>query len=364
MDFDHNNVRASLDEDRLSSLPLELIHQILSLFDTKFAVQTCLLLSPRWKLIWTSMPCLNFSCSGFKTLPKFSRFVTHVLSHRNHQVEVSSLNLSFRGEATQVSVRKIVNYAFLHNIQELIVFSSPKNEFPPYFFSSHTLKHLTFATVLCDPCLSPKTPWDFPALTTLYLKNISLCDDYRESIDRFSNCVNLNNLTLEFVTVNAKVFEIITPQLFNLRLIYYRGSNVINVIAHQLENLTIIHCLMKDLNIPLGLSSFCYKGYNPPQWFKNCFNSVNKVSVTLSMYRPRNPYKKGDARGIIKMFHELHSVRYLTLNLDIIECISSFPKLLSTQPSPFSNLIRLNIDSGTRDTCKLKMSTKARNFLL
>ncbi|XP_071692717.1 putative F-box/FBD/LRR-repeat protein At4g03220 [Rutidosis leptorrhynchoides] len=366
MDFDHNNVRAALNEDRLISLPHELIHQILSRFDTKFVVQTCLLLSPRWKLIWTSMPCLDFSSNGFKTLAKFSKFVTHVLSHRNHQVEVSSVKLNFRGAASQAFVRKIATYAFSHNVQEISVICDPKNhyEFPPCLFSSQTLKHVTFKTYIYEPCLTPKTPWDFPALTTLHLKEISLCDDERESINLFSKCVNLENLTLERVKVKAKVFDIITPRLSNLRLLNHKYSNVINVIAHQLENLTITESSINDLNIPSGLSSFCYKGYHPPRWFKKCVNSVNNVTVSLYMYCPKVVYKQEDARGIINMLQELHSARYLALNLDIVECISAFPDLLYAQPSPFSNMIRLNIDSGTRDTCKVKMSTEARNFLL
>ncbi|XP_071695686.1 F-box/FBD/LRR-repeat protein At3g26920-like [Rutidosis leptorrhynchoides] len=287
MDFNHNNVRSALKEDRLSSLPLELIIQILSRVDTKLAIQTCLLLFPRWKRIWTLMPSLNFSTSGIKNLAKFSKFVTRVLYHRNHQVEVSSVNLYFRGADTQNFVTQITNYAISHNVQELILDVRPKNKFPLYLFSSQTLKHLTFRTYTYDPCLTPITPWDFPALTTLYLKDISLCDDRRKSLDIFSRCVNLQNLTLEFVKVNAKVFDIITPRLSNLTLAYYRGSNVINVTAPQLKNLTIIGCsLINDLNIPsgLGLSSFCYKGYHPPHWFKNYHLSVNKVTVSLRLY--------------------------------------------------------------------------------
>ncbi|XP_071696038.1 F-box/LRR-repeat protein At3g26922-like [Rutidosis leptorrhynchoides] len=363
MDFDLNNVRSSLDDDRLSGLPPELILQILTRVDTKLAIQTCLLLNPRWKLIWTLMPCLNFSSSGFKTLAEFSKFVTHVLTHRNHQVEVSSVNLCLPGEDTQDFVREIVNYAFSNNVQELILDIRPKNEFPSNLFRSRTLKHLTFRN--CTYAwVTPKTQWDFPALTTLYLDGISLCEDEHESVDLFSKCINLQNLTLESVTVNAKVFEIITPRLSNLRLIHFSGSDGINVIAPQLENLTVIDCYLKYLNIPSGFSSFCYEGLDPPEWYKYFFYSVNKASVSLNVYRPENPYEQEDAHGIINMLQELHSAKFLTLNLDIVECISSFPELISTRPSPFSNLTRLNIDSSTRDTWKLKMSTEAKNFLL
>ncbi|XP_063940143.1 uncharacterized protein LOC108200929 isoform X3 [Daucus carota subsp. sativus] len=46
-------------EDRLSSLPDELIHQILSFLGTRQAVQTSIL-SKRWKRMWTGLPVLSF----------------------------------------------------------------------------------------------------------------------------------------------------------------------------------------------------------------------------------------------------------------------------------------------------------------
>ncbi|RZC75581.1 hypothetical protein C5167_051074 [Papaver somniferum] len=51
-------------QDRISSLPDNLIHHILSFIDTKYAVQTSVL-SKRWKTTWISLPYLNFTWSGF-----------------------------------------------------------------------------------------------------------------------------------------------------------------------------------------------------------------------------------------------------------------------------------------------------------
>nr|GEX84032.1 hypothetical protein [Tanacetum cinerariifolium] len=195
MEIDSNKVRSVVNQDRLSALPDELIHQILSCFDTKFAVQTSML-SSRWKLIWKSVPC------------------------------------------------------------------------------------------------------------------------------------------------------------------------VINVIAPQVENLTVISCSINNIKAPLRLSYFCYYGYHP-KWFKNCFRSLNEVSVSLSIYKKNQPYEETAARETINMLQELRSARCLTLNMDIVECISSFPDLLSHLPSPFSNLISLNIISYMRDDAyKVKLPTEARNFLL
>ncbi|KAI3728232.1 hypothetical protein L6452_16865 [Arctium lappa] len=365
MDFGHENVRSAINEDRLSSLPDELIHQILSCMDSKFAVQTCLL-SSRWKLLWTSMPCLNFASHHFVSLPKFAKFVTHVLSHRNHQIEVTSVKLDFHGAASQFFVRKIANYVFSHNVQELTVVIFPKkhHEFPPCLFSSQSLKHFTLSSYFLAPCVTPKTPWDFPALTSLHLNEVTLCDDNAyKSVDLFSKCVNLKNLTLHFLFVNnVEVFDIITPQLSDLTLTYGRNLKVINLVAPQLENLTIINCSIENLIAPPGFSTLSYRGYPPPRLSKEGFHSLNKV--TISLYS-NVPCKEEDARKTINLLQEVHSARFLTLNVDVVECISSFPDLLSHHPSPFSDLICLNIDSSMRnDAYKVKMSTEARNFLL
>ncbi|KAL7610418.1 hypothetical protein Lser_V15G10538 [Lactuca serriola] len=369
MEFDDDNVRRRVvEEDRLSSLPDELIHKILSCFDIKFVVQTCLL-SSRWEYLWTSMPCLNFS--SFSPLPKFAKFMTNVLSHRNHQVEVSSVNLDFHGAASQVFVKKIAKYAFSHNVQQLTVVCFPKkhHQYPSCLFSSKSLQHFTLSNhpFSYAPCLTPKTPWDFPALTTLHLSHITLCDDHTEkSVDLFSKCVNLKNLTLKrFTVMDVEVFDIITPLLSNLVLIDCRRSISINLIAPQLENLTVLDCAISYLNVPAGVSSLCYRGYDPRKLSKDRFHSLNKVSICLSMYKSYKAYEEEDAIETINMLQELHCARYLTLSVDIVECLSSFPDLVSHHPSPFSNLNCLTIDSSRRsDAYKVKMSTEVRNFLL
>nr|GEZ69483.1 hypothetical protein [Tanacetum cinerariifolium] len=322
MDIDSKRVRSDLIEDRLSGLPDELIHKILCSFDTKFAVQTCVL-SSRWKLIWKSIPRLDFSSQQFKTLPKFAKFVTHVLTHRNRQVEVTSVKLWFHGAASQVFVRKIADYAFSHNVQELTVISWPKNHhvYPSCLFSSQTLKQLSLKSQFFAPCITPKTPWEFPSLTTLHLHDTMLCDNDNESVDLFSKCLNLKNLAIESCIIRAKVFDISTPRLSALKLNDCR-SGVINVIAPLLEDLTVTKSSINSIKAPLRLSYLRYSGYHHPQWFKNCFHSLTEVSVSLSIHEKNKPYEEPAARETINMLQELRSARCLALNMDIVEVCS------------------------------------------
>ncbi|CAI9275131.1 unnamed protein product [Lactuca saligna] len=334
----------------------------------KFGVQTCLL-STRWRLVWTSIPCFNFSNLEFGCFPKFSEFVTNVLSKRNHQIQVSSINLLlFHIEACEDLVRKIANYAFYHNVQQLEVGGNCflRHEFPSCLFSSQSLKHFALGNCSISPCITPTKPWDFPALTTLYLSDFILVshkttkDSLHDNI--LTKSVNLKNLTLCWFDLvgGAEVFDIVAPRLSNLILIHGRYVKVMNVIAPLLENLTITDTSLKYLNAPSGVSSLCYKGYDPPlQLSKDQFHSLNQVNICLDCY----PHFE-NARKIINILQELSSASYLTLNVEIIECLSLFPDFLSHLPSPFGKLICLSIDSHmSEDSYKVRMSSATRNFL-
>ncbi|KAI3713746.1 hypothetical protein L1987_72332 [Smallanthus sonchifolius] len=86
MDSGHGKRRMNVEGDRISDLPDDLIHKILSFIDIRDAIGTSVL-SSRWRFIWTSKPYLNFSSENFDKLSKFSEFVTHVLSRRNNLSE-------------------------------------------------------------------------------------------------------------------------------------------------------------------------------------------------------------------------------------------------------------------------------------
>ncbi|XP_042756480.1 F-box/FBD/LRR-repeat protein At3g51530-like [Lactuca sativa] len=223
MKSDHANVRLVVEEDRISRLPNELIHKILSCFDIKVAVQTCVL-SSRWKLLWTSMPFLNFSNVKIPDLCSFAKFMTHVLCGLNHQIHVSSVKLDFKGAANEDFVRNITSYAFSHNVQELAVnnWTIGLHVYPPCLFSSQSLKYFNLSFYGKRACVTLKTPWDFPALTTLHLSGVALCGDL------FSKCVNLKNLTLKrFRIKGVDVFDINAPRLSNLRLINNSCSKIL-----------------------------------------------------------------------------------------------------------------------------------------
>ncbi|GKE72864.1 F-box domain containing protein [Tanacetum coccineum] len=230
--------------DRLSSLPDDLIHKILSFNDTLDAFKTSTL-SSRWRFIWTTMTCLAFSSEDFPDLARFSKFVKHVLSGRDNQRDVSSVKLTFRGKASQVFVKKILTYAFSHNVQQLDITGLVESnvKFPLSLFSSQTLKHLILNKE-GPTSMTLTSTWEVPVLTTLHLNQITLS---RDNTDNFSGliskCVNLKNLTLTSCIMmgsNNICFNIFHSQLSNLALEgVYSNAMLLSVVAPQLKNLII-----------------------------------------------------------------------------------------------------------------------------
>ncbi|KAM6570484.1 hypothetical protein CsatB_018469 [Cannabis sativa] len=77
-------------EDRISKLPKEIIHHILSFLPTEDVVHTCLL-SKYWKFMWYSVPKLYFTTktNRFRVqegLQKFYNYVDNCLEHRNRGI--------------------------------------------------------------------------------------------------------------------------------------------------------------------------------------------------------------------------------------------------------------------------------------
>ena len=92
-------------EDRLSSLPDDLLHSIMSFLTSRQAVQTCVL-SRRWVGHWRSAPCLSIDQREFnelefwaasKTLKtvRFVNFVDNLLMfHRAESLDTFKFHVS------------------------------------------------------------------------------------------------------------------------------------------------------------------------------------------------------------------------------------------------------------------------------
>uniref|UniRef100_A0A251RLJ4 Putative F-box domain, Leucine-rich repeat domain, L domain-like protein n=1 Tax=Helianthus annuus TaxID=4232 RepID=A0A251RLJ4_HELAN len=328
--------KMNVEEDRLSSLPDDLIHNILSFVSIKLAVKTSVL-SSRW---------------------------------RNNQIEVSSVELTSRGKVVQPCVKRILSYAFSHNVEQMnITFLPEKNiEFPVSLFSSQSLKNLTLTGCtrnIYDLSITTPPTWELQTLATLNLHFVTLHDANTDKGDSlFSHCANLKNLTLKHCRlVGVNGFNISHPGLSSLTL--EDGCDDVNVVTPQLKNLIIkgwrgIHLM--SISAP-NLSSLHYEGsYDSLQLSTDLFH-LEKVDVCLSY--PSNALKT------VCLLQHFRNVKFLRLNMEIVKCLSSSVELISHQPSPFANLKSLKVYPSNVDLKAEKqtqpevtMSTEVKNYLL
>ncbi|XP_071705204.1 F-box/LRR-repeat protein 25-like [Rutidosis leptorrhynchoides] len=322
----------NLPADRLSSLPDDIINKILSYIETKDAIKTSIL-SSRWKNTWKSIPYLNFDTDDFDSLPKFTEYVTHVLSSRNNEIELSSVKLCFRGEISQAFVESIMNYAFSHNVQKMTIICSYVRkhiEFPLSLFISRSLKDLTLFE--CSISTTIKSSWDLPTLTTLHFgrvnfRNVIPFQDGESTSTEvshakadveygglFSKCPNLKNITLTDCDIYVDDFTVFHSQLSNLSIKNGHSYSVVNVVAPHLKDLSVVK-FKGDVKISAPkLSSLTYESeYYTELYSAYGFSSLEKVDFYISY-----PYDE-DAPKIIHVLQQFGNVKYLTLGLEVVE---------------------------------------------
>ncbi|XP_071690107.1 F-box/LRR-repeat protein At3g26922-like [Rutidosis leptorrhynchoides] len=334
----------NVDGDRLSNLSEDLIIKILSFNDTKQAVRTSIS-SSRWRNIWKSIPHLDLSSDDITSLLRFSLSVSHVLSSRNHEIELSSVKLSVRGGLNQSFVKTVLSYAYSHNVQKMTIICSCENtiKIPLSLFISQSLKHLTLigSSRYNRPLCKIKSLWDLPALTTLHLENVKLnYKNHDEYGGLFSQCLNLKNLTLYNCTVND-------------------FSSNAKIVAHHLKNLTVVNCEGPLLIYVPELSSLMYRNPYFYRFVADGLSCLEKVDFYMS-----TPYEE-DGYFVIKILQQFRNVKYLTLGLEIVELLESSLGIVSDMPSPFTKLKTLKIYPGWEEgEKKANIPTEIKDFLL
>lgn len=359
-------------EDRLSGLPDELIHNILSFTDAKLAVQTSAL-SKRWKPVWTTLPYLNFFspfCDDKET-NKFIReckFIHSFLSQRNNESEISTLHLSFGIEDKFIIsprlFHKIVHYAISHNVKDLDIQGLEFNVAELSTITSTSLKklklHLSSVELLKSHC------WDLPALTTLQLKGpcpfrkMSFPRTYLMclpslrtlSLDSFDLPIpiSLPALTTLFlkrcqlpskcdfpalstVTLDDVVFPVIKSRFF-IHLVKLRSLTVVfrkkivancHICCPQLVNMKIISHLNTITThsgqiIVLGpkILNFTAVGFLP---FTSGASFLSNVNIRLRGSIPiaSSEKLKKYYRQVTHLFQGVGSARILTLDIETVE---------------------------------------------
>lgn len=269
--------RRNYDPDRLSDLPDCVLIHILSTLNTKYAVQTCIL-SKRWKNLWKNLPVLSLDYFCFKSLSKFNRFVSRVFSLRDNKTALHALDFHCESHIQHRLLKRIIKYAFSHNVKILDIWMGCTTEpFPLCYFSSHTLTSLNLTTSLLRCCRSifPNS-LNFPSLTNLNIRYfvfqssgddgyaepfsalkslntliIDCCKVHDEEILSISSAT-LVNLTIRMIPSYNYKFELSTP---NLHSFDFTG-NPVQKLSKSHNNLSSIKHVNIDVQIRLSLENY------------------------------------------------------------------------------------------------------------
>ncbi|KAF5801686.1 putative leucine-rich repeat domain superfamily [Helianthus annuus] len=296
MESRRDRMRMDAEGDRLSVLPDDLILQILSFMEISLDFNSS----------------SQFLKSGLDML---SEFVTHVLSRRNNQVQLSSFNLYLRKTFGQDVALRIMNHAFSLNVQQLNVtcrftyHSSSYEENPgiPYSLSgSLTLKHLTLNWYSCVDHMILTSTREFSSLTTLHLYYITLYDGF------LSMYPNLENLTLNCCKIKgSEVLSICHPRLSNLTL---ENGDCVNVVTPQLKNLTISNYFGGYQISAPELASLIIKGQC--MFSTDGFPSLEKAQFSLHNIKMQS---RSDDSNVIRLLQEFRNVQFLSLSEEVIQ---------------------------------------------
>ncbi|KAF7842762.1 F-box/LRR-repeat protein 25-like [Senna tora] len=169
-------------EDRISSLPDEVLHLILSCLNTKLAIQTCVL-SKRWRYLWTGISTLHLS-SSCSDEDSFSDFLDHVFLSRDHSKTIRHFKISFHMDHDYTS-KLVLDFLVTHgrDIQDLLISSHLDETYwhccdlqQPYwnlFRTWDSLKTLSLQFV----SIPVNVEYEFVSLNSLHLSRCQLADD-------------------------------------------------------------------------------------------------------------------------------------------------------------------------------------------
>ncbi|KAF7842719.1 F-box/LRR-repeat protein 25-like [Senna tora] len=299
-------------EDRISILPDEVLHLILSYLETKLAVQTCVL-SKRWRYLWTGISTLDFDESSFSDDSSFEEFLNHVLLHRDHSKAICQFKMSY-GNIEDVDITKsVIDFFVKHGrgIHDLVLSSNDIwRDFLPHsywnlLYSWDSLKILT----LEDIFVHANVDYEFVSLVTLHLIYCHLWNDD----------VGNDNL------LNSS-FKITAPQLKEFRMSF-------------IEYEEIDPDFKMILSFP-KLISFCFEGERMmPISF-----SQKPVLQNLDVdYVERYWAWDEGYIHLINVFGAVGGAKFVTLSYRTIGPLSKFAGVVKGNQSPVSGIEELKI---------------------
>ncbi|KAH7845150.1 hypothetical protein Vadar_026023 [Vaccinium darrowii] len=205
--------------DIISSLPVNVLHHILSFLSTKDAIQTSIL-STKWEYLWTSIANIDLKEERYPSRKKegwsFLDFVERVLSLHDAS-DIKSLSIESSELVNSAHVNSWISTSKRHNIEELnlCLRSEAQVVLPCCLF---TCQSLVVLKLLMNGALKVPSLIQFSNLKTLELSELTFSDD-NSTQHLFSSCPVLQELALVGCRwKNLKTIAICIPTLKRLTI--------------------------------------------------------------------------------------------------------------------------------------------------
>ncbi|KAK9268851.1 hypothetical protein L1049_000615 [Liquidambar formosana] len=341
------------EEDRISSLPNEILGQILSFLPTKYAVGTCIL-STRWKDLWTSLLSLDFddelllrterpnSDSTRRITLRFTNFVDRVLSLLN-VLYVERFRLKCIQKHKSSHVYAWIFIALSRKVRELDLRISIRDSrvLPRHLFTCGTLVSLKLSA---NFVLNVPASVGLPKLKTLHLESIEFTNDNKMHL-LFASCPVLEELLIvECVFYSIRIFNISALALKRLTmdsgfLVKYKYKIVTD--APRLEYLKFIDYVAEDhlvKNLDSLIEAYVRVSGQPTDVF-DLILGISNVKV-LHLF--------GDSMEAVQLspynLPVFHNVTHLELGVDVEKGWQLLPSLLQNTPNLESLFFREGLE--------------------
>ncbi|KAI3863117.1 hypothetical protein MKW98_015575 [Papaver atlanticum] len=322
--------------DRISDLPDNIIHHILSFLLIKDVIRTSFL-SKRWRYKWTSVPTLEFDGLVFSPKTKFMNFIDSVLLHRTGP-GIQTFSLRFGGYYCDSShLHSWFLAAANHDVRELSISSHTGEAFelPSCIFTCNSLTVLKLN--LYNSVVNLPSFIHLPFLKRLQLTSVTFSEDGWNQI--FCNSPMLEDVIMEDC--------------------YAENLKPLHISSSSLRSLNIDGLLKEQNYCPLNheirvysprLMSLKFTGYAEKSIYIENMSSLVDATIDLKF----NLDIRADiySSHLIKFLEDISHIKVLTLSSSSIELLCETSTLLG-KTFTFSNLNYLKLTAAVnKETVK------------